>query len=159
MTKKWLVNTLTGLACTLLAGSSALAQGGSLVAAEWGVRGQRVDVTERVRSLARDGALQFEVTRQMLGVDPAPGQRKDLVIRIRHWDGDTQEYEFPEKSVVTLELDPDRGFDWRERGLHIMRAYYGVEGHFVNVTERLRRMIHHGRLHTRVAHDHLGMAP
>ena len=159
MTKKWLVNTLTALACTLLAGSSALAQGGSLVAAQWGVPGQRVDVTARVRSLARDGALQFEVTRQMLGIDPAPGQRKDLVIRIRHWDGDTQEYAFPEKSVVTLELDPDAGFDWRERGLHIMRAYYGGEGHFVNVTERLRHMIDDGRLHTRVDNEHLGLDP
>src|SRR6266516_4392688 len=135
---KWLVNTLTGLACTLLLGASALAQGGSLVAAEWGVPGRLVDVTPQVRSLVHDGILQFEATRQVLGIDPAPGRPKDLVIRIRHWDGDTQEYAFPEKSMVSLEIYPDAGYNYRERGLHIMRAYYGGEGHFFNVTERLR---------------------
>jgi hypothetical protein len=136
-----------------------MAQGGVLVAAEWGLPGRRVDVTDRVRSLARDGVLQFEATRQVLGIDPAPGRVKDLVIRIRHWDGDTQEYAFPEKTLVSLELDPDAGYEWRERGLHIMRAYYGSEGHFVNVTERLRHMIDDGRIYTRVDNEHLGLDP
>ena len=138
---------------------AAMAQGGQLVAAEFGLPGSRVDVTPRVRSLIHDGVLQFEVTRQVLGVDPAPGHMKDLVIRIQHWDGDTQDYAYPEKSAVSLELDPDAGYDWRERNLHIMRAYYGGEGHFVNVTERLRHMIDDGRLHTRVDNDHLGLDP
>jgi hypothetical protein len=62
-------------------------------------------------------------------------------------------------SAVSLELDPDAGFDYRERGLHIMRAYYGAEGHFVNVTERLRHMIDDGRIHTRVDNEHLGLDP
>jgi hypothetical protein len=143
----------------LLLTAPAMAQGGVLVAAEWGLPGRRVDVTERVRALARDGILQFEATRQVLGIDPAPGHVKDLVIRIRHWDGDTQEYTFPEKSVISLELDPDAGYEWRERGLYIMRAYYGSEGHFVNVTERLRHMIDDGRIYMRVDNEHLGLDP
>jgi hypothetical protein len=153
------ITTLTGLVCTLLLTASAVAQGGTLVAAEFGVPGHRVDVTPQVRSMLHDGILQFEATRQVLGVDPAPGRPKDLVIRIRHWDGDTQEYAFPEKTMVSLELDPDAGFDYRERGLHIMRAYYGGEGHFINVTERLRHMIDDGRIHTRVDNEHLGLDP
>src|SRR5580693_7301916 len=135
MTKS-LITTLAGLVCTLLLTGPAVAQGGTLVAAEFGVPGHRVDVTPQVRSMLHDGILQFEATRQVLGVDPAPGRPKDLVIRIRHWDGDTQESAFPEKTMVSLELDPDAGYDYRERGLHIMRVYYGGEGHFVNVTER-----------------------
>lgn len=153
------IRLVCGFACLFLFLGSAAAQGGQLVAAEWGMPGRRVDVTGRVRSLARDGVLQFEVTRQILGIDPAPGRIKDLVIRIRHWDGDVQEYSFPEKSLVSLELDPDAGYDWRERGLHIMRAYYGGEGHFVNVTERLRHMIDDGRIYTRVDNEHLGLDP
>ena len=156
---KWLANTLTGLVCTLLLGGSALAQGGTLVAAEFGIPGRRVDVTPQVRSMIRNGVLQFEATRQVLGVDPAPGRPKDLVIRVRHWDGNTEEFAFPEKSMVNLELDPEAGYDYRERGLHIMRAYYGGEGHFVNVTERLRHMIDDGRLRTRVDNEHIGVDP
>jgi hypothetical protein len=159
MKSKRSLGALGSLALLFLLTLPAMGQGGALVAAEWGVPGRRVDVTQAVRSLAHDGMLQFEVTRQVLGIDPAPGRVKDLVIRIRHWDGGTQEYAFPEKSVVSLELDPDAGFDWRERGLHIMRAYYGGEGHFVNVTERLRHMIDDGRLYTRVDNEHLGLDP
>lgn len=153
---KWVVSTI---ACIVLLCASGLAQGGTLVAAEFGVPGRRVDVTPQVRSMIRDGALRFEATRQVLGIDPAPGQVKDLLIRIRHWDGNNEEFAFPEKSIVTLELDPDAGYDFRERGFHIMRAYYGGEGHFINVTERLRHMIDDGRLRTRVDNEHIGVDP
>jgi len=159
MQRKRSLGVWCSLAMMLLLVAPAMAQGGVLVAAEFGVPGRRVDVTPQVRSLIRDGILQFQATRQVLGIDPAPGQVKDLVIRIRHWDGDTQDYAFPEKSFVSLELDPDAGYDWHERGLHIMRAYYGGEGHFVNVTERLRHMIDDGRIHTRVDNEHLGLDP
>lgn len=153
---KGLVSTVVGI---LLLGGSAWAQGGILVAAEFGVPGRRVDVTPQVRSMIRDGVLRFEATRQVLGIDPAPGQVKDLLIRIRHWDGNNEEFAFPEKSIVNLELDPDAGYDFRERGFHIMRAYYGGEGHFINVTERLRHMIEGGRLRTRVDNEHIGVDP
>jgi len=153
---KWLVATVAGI---LLLCGSALAQGGTLVAAEFGVPGRRVDVTPQVRSMIRDGNLRFEATRQVLGIDPAPGQIKDLLIRIRHWDGNNEEFAFPEKTMVMLELDPDAGYDFRERGFHIMRAYYGGEGHFINVTERLRHMIDGGRLRTRVDNEHIGVDP
>ena len=46
---KWQITTLTGLVCTLLLAGSALAQGGTLVAAEFGVPGRRADVTPQVR--------------------------------------------------------------------------------------------------------------
>ena len=153
---KWF---LSAVFCAILLCGSCLAQGGSLVAAEFGVPGRRVDVTPQVRSMIRGGALQFEASRQVLGIDPAPGQIKDLLIRIRHWNGKTEEFAFPEKSMVNLELDPDAGYDFRERGFHIMRAYYGGEGHFVNVTERMRHLIENGRLRTRVDNEHIGVDP
>src|SRR6202166_4480134 len=105
---------ITCLACTLLLAGSALAQGGELVGAEWGVPGARVDVTSRVRTFMHDGTLQFEVTRFVLGIDPAPHQNKTLVIRLRHWDGNVKEYSYPERSTVNLELDPENRGEWRE---------------------------------------------
>jgi hypothetical protein len=154
-----LAGALAGFVCVLSFAGSAAAQGGQLVAAEFGIPGRRADVTPQVRALVHEGILQFEVTRQILGVDPAPGRPKDLVIRIRHWDGDVQEYAYPEHSVVNLEMDPDRAYEWHERGLYIMRAYYGGEGHFANVTERLRQMVDGGRLYLRVDNEHIGIDP
>ena len=102
------------LACALLLAGSAMAQGGELVRAEWGVRGSRVDVTARVRTFVSNNVLQFEVTRFNLGVDPAPHQVKELVIQLREWDGDIKDYSYPEKSTVRLELDPEDRWERRE---------------------------------------------
>jgi hypothetical protein len=165
-----LLGAIAGLACLFLAAGSAMAQGGELVRAEWGVPGSQVDVTARVRSLARGGVLQFEATRFALGVDPAPHQNKVLVLHVRHWDGDIKDYSYPERSTVSLELDPeDRwerreerhevGYDRRERGLHIFRAYYGAEGQFINVTDALRSRVDDGRLYLHIDNYSMGADP
>jgi len=160
--------SLTGLMFVFLLAGSAAAQGGELVRAEWGVPGNRVDVTERVRSFVRDGVLRLEITRFNLGIDPAPHQNKDLVLRVRRWDGEVEEFKYPERSTVTVELDPqdrwerhgdhDRD-DRRERGFQILRAYYGADGQFVNVTDALRSHVAEGRLFMRVDNYNLGIDP
>lgn len=161
---------LAALACTLLLAGSAWGQGGELVGAEWGVPGSRVDATARVRTFVRDNVLQLEVTRFNLGVDPAPHQVKTLVIRLREWDGNIKDYSYPEKSTVQLELDPEdrwerrverrqARYEQRERGLRILRAYYGAEGQFVNVTDAVRSRMDEGRLSFRVDNHSMGVDP
>jgi hypothetical protein len=171
-----------GLVGCLLFTVSAFAQGGELVTAEWGVPGQRVDVTARVRSLVHNGVLNFEVTRFVLGIDPDPHRVKDLLIRVRSWDGRIEEYNYPERGVVNLELDPEDGYRedrWREerehhdhdrdrdydddhrpRGLQIFRAYYGDDGQFINVTDALRSYIGaDGRINILVNNMNMGGDP
>ena len=175
---------LAALACVTLLAGSAMAQGGELVRADWGVPGNRVDVTARVRTFIHDGVLQLEVTRFNLGIDPAPHQNKDLIIRVRHWDGKVEEYKYPERSTCSLELIPperrearerhddwdrdrdhyqdrdrDRDYDRHEHRLHILRADYGVEGQFVDVTDALRSRMDDGRLSIRVDNYTLGVDP
>jgi hypothetical protein len=168
-----------GLACLLFA-ASAVAQGGEFVSAEWGVQGRRVDVTPRVQSLMRNGVLNFEVTRFVLGIDPDPHRVKDLIIRVRRWDGQIEEYAYVEKSVVNLELDPEVGYrqfehrHWRDgddrrdgdddddrRGprLRILRAYYGAGGQFINVTDALQQRVDDGRIYIRVDNYNMGGDP
>jgi len=168
-----LIGVLAGFACMLLLVGSAMAQGGELVRAEWGVPGSQVDVTARVRTFVRGGILQFEVSRFNLGIDPAPHQNKVLVIHVRHWDGDIKDYSYPERSTVNLELDPedrwerreehhrdDRpDYDRRERGLRILRAYYGAEGQFMNVTDALRSRVGDGRLFIHIDNYSMGGDP
>lgn len=181
MKSKQIAGCFLTAVCVLLLAGSAAAQGGELVRAEWGVPGRRVDVTARVQSFFHDGVLQFQVTRFNLGIDPVPHQNKDLVIRVRRWDGQVEEFSYPERSMVNLELDPpggvdrdarrdddhdrdrDRDRDWRddhhERGLRIWRAYYGAEGRFANVTDALRSQVNEGRLFIRVDNNSIGVDP
>src|SRR5580700_942482 len=142
-----------------LAASSAAAQGGELVAAEYGARDRRVDVTQQVRGYMHDGVLEFDVKDQVFGVDPARNHVKELFIRIRHWDGQVEEFRFPEYSHVRLVLDPERGYEWHDRDLHLMRAFYGGAGHFVDVTEQLRSMMRDGRLFVVVDNRSMGGDP
>jgi hypothetical protein len=172
-----LAGVLGGFACMLLLAGSAMAQGGELVRAEWGVPGSQVDVTARVRTFFHDGMLQFEVTRFNLGIDPAPHQNKVLVIHVRHWDGDIKDYSYPERSTVNLELDPEdrwerreerreerrdyrpQGYQRHESGLRILRAYYGADGQFMNVTDALRSRVGDGRLYLHIDNYSMGGDP
>jgi hypothetical protein len=140
-------------------------------------------VTSRVRTFIHDGVLQLEVTRFNLGIDPAPHENKVLVVRLREWDGDVKDYSYPERSVARVELGPedwhnrredherhDHGDRWQdsqdrreedrhERGTQILRAYYGAEGQFMNVTDILRSRIDDGRLFLHVDNYTMGGDP
>jgi hypothetical protein len=168
------------LACSFLLVGSALAQGGRV-----GYSGKPCGCNGSRAHLRPRRSLQLEVTRFNLGIDPAPHQNKTLIIRVRHWDDDVKEYSYPERSTVNLELDPEnrgerheehareeRGgeehdrdnrreesYEHRERGLRILRAYYGAEEQFINVTEALRSRIDDGRLYLRVDNYSMGSDP
>ena len=159
MKARLLASVVGVFVCLFLVVGSAAAQGGELVAAEYGAGNHRVDVTPQVRSFTRDGILQFDVNDRTLGVDPAHNHVKELFIRVRHWNGETEEFRFPEYSHVNLVLDPERGYEWRDRGFHVMRAFYGGAGHFVDVTELLRSMKQDGGLYVRVDNRTMGGDP
>ena len=149
----------SGLACMFLFAGFASAQGGELVAAEFGAGNHRIDVTQQVRSFMHDGVLRFDVTDQTFGADPARGHVKELFIRIKHWDGNVEEFRFPEYAHVNLVLDPERGYEYHDRNLHIMRAFYGGAGHFADVTEQLRSMTRDGRVFVVVDNRNMGGDP
>ena len=159
MKQRFVSDVVIAVVCMFLFAGSAAAQGGALVAAEYGDRDRRVDVTPQVRSFMRDGVLQFDVNDRNLGVDPARNHVKELFIRIRHWDGAVEEFRFPEYSHVNLALDPDRGYEWHDRELHIMRAFYGGAGHFVDVTDTLRSYKHGPQLFLVVDNRSMGGDP
>ena len=52
----------------------------SIISATYGAGRQRRDVTDRVRSMVRDGRLSISVGNDSLGGDPAPNVRKDLSV-------------------------------------------------------------------------------
>ncbi len=55
----------------------------------YGVQGRTAIVTDLLRSQVRDGALSFVVTNGALGVDPAPGADKVLIVVYRYQGNET----------------------------------------------------------------------
>ncbi|GEM_PF-3367801 len=86
----------------------ALGQSYLIVRATYGEGTRTMDVTLRVQSMVRNGALNFRLTNEALGVsDPAPGRRKQLVVVVRQGDGRTRDYLFDEKTQVVLQVGPE----------------------------------------------------
>ncbi len=88
--------------------ASVHAQTLTLLSADYGVEGNRVDVTCRVQSLVQNGMLSFRATNYSLGGDPAPEQPKEFRIRARDYRGRIYDYSYPEKIDVNLQMT-DRG--------------------------------------------------
>jgi len=88
----------------MLAMTVSAAQAVTIMCADYGVEGNRIDVTTRVLSMVQNGYLNFRVTNYDLGGDPAPGQIKEFRIRGRDRSGYIQDYNFHEKDTVNLEV-------------------------------------------------------
>ncbi len=163
------------VAIIIFAGAVAL-NAQSLLSATYGSGDNRVDVTNRLQSMARAGSLTVRVSNQTMGVDPAPRQPKDLRVQARDNNGRVHDYLFREGEIASLQVDYDgdfrgayrdadddrRGRDWDRRDrddLVIERAFYGINTATADVTDRLQGLAHGRSLVIRVNNDTLGVDP
>ena len=128
------------LALMFLFCASAVAQQFRIQSADYGYGNLRVDVTQRLRELARANAT-FRMGNSTFGIDPAPGHVKTLRIHARGPAGHTRLFEYREGSVV----DGSRFTGWgggqwgNPQGEYlILGAMYGTAHRNVDVTQRLR---------------------
>ena len=125
-----------------------------ILSAQYGTERNHVDVTNRLRELAR-ADRQFRMDNNAFGVDPDPGLVKTLRIFARGPNGQERMFEYQEHSVIDGAMFRGWGRgDWgNERwngnwnvgggdaGLFvILSAQYGTERHHVDVTDRLREL-------------------
>lgn len=99
--------TLTTIAFFLLTAWAVplFGQSGDVVGAEYGAGRSFADVTNQVRSLIRNGSLNFRVNNDAFRVgDPAPNQVKTLRLRVRDAYGRAQTYQYREGDTVNLQL-------------------------------------------------------
>src|SRR6185369_12342655 len=83
-----------------------------IVNARYGTERNNVDVTARLRDLARQD-YSFRMGNSTFGVDPAPGQVKTLRIVARGPRGETRTFDYREGSVVDGRIFSDwRGGGW-----------------------------------------------
>jgi len=126
------------------------AQQYTIIRADYGWGDQRVDVTGRLRDLARAN-LTFRMGNSTFGIDPAPGHVKTLRIYARSPRGRDKMFEYREGSTVDGSIFSGwRGGNWGGGGPQgdrgdqghyvILRAFYGVPGSNVDVTDRLRQL-------------------
>ena len=122
-----------------------------ILSAQYGTARHHVDVTQRLRDLARTDRP-FRVGNQTFGVDPEYGVVKVLRIYARGPHGNERMFEYVENSVV----DGARFRGWRrgewgnagwsgnwdgdEGQFVILSAQYGTERRHVDVTQRLREL-------------------
>jgi hypothetical protein len=140
-----------------------------ILQANYGTRDRNVDVTQRLRELARQNRS-FRMGNNTFGVDPDPGRTKMLRVYTRGNNGENRTFEFKENSQVDgAQFSDWGGGNWgkggwrggwgddnREGGKHnngnhggrltIISATYGEGSHIVDVSSRLRQQARGGRL-------------
>jgi hypothetical protein len=167
--------------------ASAQTRRWELLRAEYGSGGTWVDVTERVRALVSGDTLSMRVDNFALGGDPAPGMRKTLRLRVRDEYGREQLLTYPEKESFSLNIrSRDAGYPGGPGnyggpaqsgypggagnydrppqpayagGLQILRADYGIDNRFANVTSRLASYIQGNSLSLRITNETMGGDP
>jgi hypothetical protein len=136
-------------------------QGWSIVNADYGIEGRRVDVTRAIRGWVESGAQVQTVLPQNMGIqDPAYGHRKALRIRVHDDDGVVREFDFYDNDTVDMRMFEDERPDHRRRRPHeleLIAAEYGVEGNRVNVTAPVEEWIESGRPEFRVLPENFGI--
>ncbi len=145
----------------------------TILYATYGASGRDVDVTDRLRELARRDQ-RFRLTNDLFGVDPLPGQTK--ILRIVARDRAGQQRTFDYREYQTVEGNQFVGWgrgDWGGRGgdrgparpmptgrLVIESASYGGgEGRWVDVTQAVRAQVRGDRLEVDVRNELFGFDP
>jgi len=161
------------------AGVGAQEEGWQIVRADYGFRNQRTDVTDILKDLVGRGGVngRVVVNNRTMGGDPAVGKDKSLRIFGRNRRNEEREFNYNEGAFVDvrmfyLRMMDGRRDDWDDRrpnhgdhdredwkSLKIIRAYYGVQGRTVNVTELLRSRVRDGVLSIVVTNSALGGDP
>lgn len=139
--------------------------------ATYGASGRDVDVTDRLRELARRD-VQLRLTNDLFGVDPYPGQTKILHIVTRDRAGQQRTFDYREYQTVDgHQFVGWGGGDWgrgSDRGpvrpgyagrFVIESASYGNDGRWVDVTQAVRAQVRGDRLDLQVRNELFGVDP
>jgi len=152
----------------------------AILGARYGIPEASIDVTGRLRELARRDA-KVRVTNDLFRDDPAVGRTKTLRIYARDRSGQVRTFDYREGSWIDGGQFTGWGRgDWGQGGwnggwdgrpghanpgpvqdqrLTIVRAIYGKGIRVVDVTDRLRNLSRGGRLDVRVDNDLAGRDP
>lgn len=147
----------------------------TILYATYGTGRREVDVTDRLRDLARRDQ-RFRLDNDAFGgIDPDPGQTKRLRITARDRGGQQRSFEYREYAVIDGNQfvgwgRGDWGRDERPQGawgparpgqggLVIESASYGGDGRWVDVTQAVRGQVRGDKLDIQVRNELFGFDP
>lgn len=128
----------------------------AILSAQYGNDARHVDVTDRLRELARQDRV-FRLDYRTFGVDPAEGRSKMLRIFARDRNGQERMFEYRDNSLIDGAIFTGWGSgEWGRGGwsgnwngsasrgdegqFWIVNAQYGTERNHVDVTRRLKEL-------------------
>jgi hypothetical protein len=128
----------------------------TILHAEYGTGSRVIDVTRRLNSQVQGNSLQFRVTNDSMGGDPAEGQAKwlDVWYSYNNRSGHANVHE---ADVITLPGSGDANY--YQGRLQITRAQYGADYRFADVTQLLNSRIQNDSLNMRVDHNSMQADP
>lgn len=143
------------LALVCLIAIPAFAQSSyEIVRADYGWGNNWVDVTEQVRSLVQNDALNIRVGAAVLGASPRQGRNRSLRLQLRDENGATRQVTYRDNQRVRLLVN-----DSDQSGLHITRATYAYGNRALDVTSRLNAQIRGEQLNIQVNNQSMGGDP
>ena len=174
------VARLMPLLAALVLSANAWSQGDSgqwqILQARYGTNERNVDVTQRLRDLARNDVA-FRVSNDTFGQDPHPNAVKTLRIHARGPGGATRTFEYAENQFVDGALFTGwSGGNWGQGGgspgwgdqgnnrpadggqWQILQARYGTAQRNIDVTQRLRELAQRNNTF-RVSNEQFGRDP
>lgn len=149
-------------------------EGWRITRADYGYKDRRNDVTDILKDLIGRGGVngRVAVNNQTMGGDPAVGKDKSLRIFAINRKGQEREFDYNEDGYVDVRAFNVRQENWDDRGtnygsrdrgdwddLRIIRAYYGVQGRTVDVTDVVRSRARGGMLNLVVTNSVMGGDP
>ncbi|MGB7023144.1 MAG: hypothetical protein WBD73_05040 [Candidatus Acidiferrales bacterium] len=125
-----------------------------ILRADYGADNRFADVTALLSSRIQDGRLSLPVDNDTMGGDPADEHHKTLSVWYLE-DGRPAEVVVDEKGYLNLPAERDEF----SGNLRIMRAQYGADFRYFDVTDRLNALIQGDHLRLRVNNDSMGGDP
>jgi hypothetical protein len=122
--------------------------------ADYGTQNRFADVTARLNSQIQNDNLNLRITNDTMGGDPADDRRKILTVWYAY-NGRAANVVVNEKDTLALP-GPN---DYVSGNLRILRAQYGADYRYFDVTDRLNSQLQNDQLSLRITNDIMGGDP
>lgn len=131
-----------------------MSSGVTILSARYGVGSTTVDVESAVSAKTKDGKVNFVVSPSALNVeDPAVGQIKTLTVEYSINGGSSNTDTVKDGDYLNINAPPERVAS----GLQIVKAEYGYQGNFADVTDAIQNYVSNGSIGITVSPSTVGI--
>ena len=131
-----------------------MSSGVTILSARYGVGTSTVDVKSALSSQTKDGKINLVVSPSSLNVDdPAPGQIKTLTAEYSINGGSSNTESIKDGNYLKIDAPPERVAS----GLQIVKAEYGYQDNFADVTDAIQNYVSNGSISITVSPSTVGI--